>query len=76
MAPFTSMQNMSANEKCPQTDPKPFKEMAPYTSMPNMSANENNMIYSDNMVERNKLLRELLSENTTEDNSVIQTNYS
>ena len=33
---------MSANKKCPQTDPKPFKEMAPYTGMPNMSVNENN----------------------------------
>ena len=67
MVPYTSMQNMSASKNCPQTDPKPVKEMAPYTSMPIMSANEKNVIYSNNMEEKNKLLRELLSENTIED---------
>ena len=41
--------------------------MAPYTSMPMMRSNENNIIYSNNMEEKNKLLRELLSENTIED---------
>ena len=47
---------------------KSFKAMSPYTSMPMMRANnENNIIYSNNMEEKNKLLRELLSENTTED---------
>ena len=44
-----------------------LKEMAPYTSMPMMRSNENNIIYSNNMEEKNKLLRELLSENTIED---------
>ena len=46
---------------------KSFKAMSPYTSMPMMRANENNIIHSNNMEEKNKLLRELLSENTTED---------
>ena len=44
MAPYTSMQNMSANKrtnkKCPLRDP----DMAPYTSM-QKSANEKNIIY-------------------------------
>ena len=44
-----------------------LKEMAPYTSMPMMRSNENNIIYSNNMEEKNKLFRELLSENTIED---------
>ena len=44
-----------------------LKELAPYTSMPMMRSNENNIIDSNNMEEKNKLLRELLSENTIED---------
>ena len=35
--------------------------------MPMMRSNENNIIDSNNMGEKNKLLRELLSENTIED---------
>ena len=38
-----------------------------YSSMPMTRSNENNIIYSNNMNEKNKLLRELLSENNIED---------
>ena len=58
---------MSMQKKCPQTGPNLFKEMAPYYSMPMMSANEKNIIHSNNMEEKNKLLRELLSGSTIED---------
>ena len=46
---------------------KLFEAMLFYYSMPMMSANEKNIIYSNNMEEKNKLLREFLSGSTNED---------